>query len=88
MTRVPKAEPSASLAGRKTVTRFLSQELRDVRLPKDFKGPRKIANYTIDMELAAWIESYELAMDMLEVPDGVFARYLTIMLDDPARTWL
>ena len=38
--------------------------------------------------MVAWIESYELAMDMLEVSDGVSAQYLTMMLDELARTWL
>ena len=27
-------------------------------------------------------------MDMLEVPNRVSTRYLTMMLDGPARTWL
>ena len=39
----------------------------------DFKGPCKFSNYTNDLEPTNWIESYELAMDMLE---------------GPARTWL
>src|SRR4051812_47219759 len=47
-----------------------------------------MSNYTADNEQAAWIESYELAMDMIEVSDGVCARYITMMLDRPARTWL
>ena len=40
------------------------------------------------MDPAAWIESYEVAMDMLQVSDGVCARYLTMMMEGPARTWL
>ena len=40
------------------------------------------------MDPAAWIESYDLAMDMLQASDGVCARYLTMMLEGPARTWL
>jgi hypothetical protein len=57
-------------------------------MPKDFKGPRKVANYMPDIEPAGWIESYELAMDMLDVSDAVCAKYLTMMLEGPARTWL
>ena len=57
-------------------------------MPKDFKGPRKVPNYTADLEPIAWIESYELAMDMLDVSDAVCVKYLTMMLKDPARTWL
>jgi len=40
------------------------------------------------MELVAWIESYKLAMDMLQVSDGVCTRYLTMMMEGSARTWL
>ena len=40
--------------------------LRNKRLPKDFKGPRKVPNYTADLQPAAWIESYEMAMELLE----------------------
>ena len=62
--------------------------LRNEHMPKDFKGPRKVSNYTPDLELAAWIESYEIAMDMLDVSDAVCTKYLTMMLEGPARTWL
>src|SRR4051812_33946224 len=37
--------------------------LRNVRLPKDFKGPRKVPNYTADQPPEAWVESYEMAME-------------------------
>ena len=62
--------------------------LRNEHLPKDFKGPRKVPNYTANQPLEAWIESYELAMEMLDVNDTVCAKYFTMMLDGPARTWL
>ena len=39
-------------------------------LPKDFKGPRKVPNYTADLPPEAWIESYEMAMELLEVSDA------------------
>ena len=55
---------------------------------KDFKGPRKVPNYTTDLEPTTWIESYEITMDMLDVSDAVCAKYLTMMLEGPARTWL
>ena len=58
------------------------------RLPKDFKGPRKVPNYTADQPAEAWIESYEMAMEMLDVGDAACAKYFTLMLDGPARTWL
>jgi len=57
-------------------------------LPKDFKGPHKVPNYTADLRPEGWIESYELAMEMLDVNDTVCAKYFTMMLDGPARTWL
>ena len=41
--------------------------LRNVRLPKDFKGPRKVPNYTADQPPETWVESYEMAMEMLDV---------------------
>ena len=62
--------------------------LRDVRLPKDFKGPRKVLNYTANLQPRAWIESYEMAMELLEVSDAAMAKYFTMMLDGTARTWL
>src|SRR3954468_3895974 len=37
--------------------------LRNMRLPKDFKGPRKVPNYTADQPPETWVESYEMAME-------------------------
>ena len=67
---------------------MLVPALRNERLPKDFKGPRKVPNYTADQLPEAWIESYEMAMEMLDVSDVACAKYFTMMLDGPARTWL
>ena len=39
----------------------LEPALRNERLPKYFKGPRKVPNYTADQPPEAWIESYEMA---------------------------
>ena len=64
----------------------LVSALRNERLPKDFKGPRKVPNYTADLPPEGWIESYELAMVMLDVNDAVCAKYFTVMLDGPACT--
>ncbi|KAI5001229.1 hypothetical protein ZWY2020_011286 [Hordeum vulgare] len=66
----------------------LALALRNERMPKYFKGPRKVPNYTPDLEPASWIESYEIAMDMLDVNEAVCARYFTMMLEGSARTWL
>ena len=57
-------------------------------LPKDFKGPRKVPNHTTYLPPEAWIESYEMAMELLEVSDVVCTKYFTMMLDGMARTWL
>ena len=46
-----------------------------------------MANYTADMDPTVWIESYNLAMDMLQANDGVCARYFTMMLEGSARIW-
>ena len=62
--------------------------LRNVRLPKDFKGPRKVPNYTADQPPETWVESYEMAMEMLDVDDAACAKYFTMMLEGTARTWL
>ena len=62
--------------------------LRNVRLPKDFKGLRKVPNYTTDQPLEAWVESYDMAMEMLDVDEAVFAKYFTMMLERTARTWV
>lgn len=40
--------------------------LRNERLPKDLKGPRKVPNYTVELPPEAWIESYEMAMELLD----------------------
>ena len=35
----------------------LAPAIRNVRLPKDFKGPHKVPNYTADLSPEAWVES-------------------------------
>ena len=62
--------------------------LRNVRLPKDFKGPRKVPNYTADQPPETWVKSYEMAMEMLDVDDAACTKYFTMMLEGTARTWL
>lgn len=66
----------------------LVSALHNERLPKDFKGPRKVPNYTTDLPPEAWVECYEMAMEMLEVSDAACAKYFTMMLDGTTRTWL
>ncbi|KAI5016253.1 hypothetical protein ZWY2020_006104 [Hordeum vulgare] len=78
----------AELGGRNIGIPCLSLALRNERMPKDFKGPRKVPNYTPDLERGAWIESYELAMDMLDVNEAVCAKYFTMMLEGMGHTWL
>src|SRR5664279_6054730 len=80
----PMTELSAKLKG----TQCLGPALKAERLPLDFKGPRKVPNYTADMDLVAWLENYELGMDILEATEAICARYLTMMLEGPARSWL
>ena len=62
--------------------------LRSVKLPKDFKGLRKVPNYTADLAPEAWIESYEMAMEMLDVDEAACVKYFTMMLEGTAQTWL
>ena len=52
------------------------------------KGPRKVPNYTVDQPPEAWVESYEMAMEMLDVSEAAYAKYFTMMLEGTARTWL
>ena len=54
--------------------------LRNERLPKDFKGPRKVPNYTADLPPEAWIKSYEMAVELLDVIDVACAKYFPLML--------
>ena len=63
-------------------------DLRNERLPKDFNGPRKVPNYTADLSLEAWIESYEMAMELLDVSEAACAKYFPLMLEGTTRTWL
>ena len=90
--QTPPAYPTASVdVGISTRTGgvpCLVPAIRNERLPKDFKGPRKVPNYTADLQPAAWIESYEMAMELLEVSEAAMAKYFTMMLDGTARTWL
>ena len=62
--------------------------LRNVCLPKDFKGPRKVPNYTTDLPPEAWVESNEMAMDLLDVDDAACAKYFMMMLEGTTRNWL
>ena len=66
----------------------LAPDLRNERLPKDFKGPRKVPNYTADLSPEAWVESYEMAMELLDVSEAACAKYFPLMLEGTARTWL
>ena len=52
----------------------LTPALRNVRMPKDFKGPRKVPNYTADLPPESWVESYEMAMEMMDVDDAACAK--------------
>ena len=45
-------------------------------------------NYTADLQPGAWIESYEMAMELLEVSDAAMAKYFTMMLDGTTPNWL
>ena len=53
----------------------LVPDLRNEHLPKDFKGPRKVPNYTTDLSPKAWIESYEMVMELLDVSEAACAKY-------------
>ena len=84
----PSASLVASITSRTLGVPCLVPALRNERLPKDFKGPRKVPNYTADQPPEAWIESYEMSMEMLDVSGTACAKYFTMILEGPARTWL
>ena len=77
----PTASIDAGIPTRTGGVPCLVPALRNERLPKDFKGPRKVPNYTADLQPGAWIESYEMAMELLEVSEVAMAKYFTMMLD-------
>ena len=54
----PATSVEAGIATRTGGGPCLVPALRNERLPKDFKGPRKVPNYTADLQPGAWIESY------------------------------
>ena len=84
----PTTSIEAGVATRTGGVPCLVPALCNERLPKDFKVPRKVPNYTADLQPGAWIESYEMAMELLEVSDAAMAKYFTMMLDGTAHTWL
>ena len=84
----PTAFIEAGVATRTGGVPCLVPALRKEHLPKYFKGPRKVLNYMADLQPGAWNESYEMAMELLDVSDAVCAMYFTMMLDGTARTWL
>ena len=63
----PATSVEAGVASRTGSVPCLVSAIRNECLPKDFKGPRKVPNYTVDLQPGAWIESYEMAMELLEV---------------------
>ena len=84
----PTASIEAGMATRAGGVPCLVPAIRNELLPKDFKGPRKVPNYTADLQPGAWIESYPMTMELLEVSDAAMANYFTMMLDGTTRTWL
>ena len=76
------------MISRTTGVPCLVPALRNERFPKDFKEPRKVPNYTADLPPEAWTESYEMAMELLEVSDDACVKYFTMMLDGTTHTWL
>src|SRR4051812_27939730 len=67
----PPLTENLESVGRSTVHRCLVPAFRNASLPADLKAPRKLANYTADMDPTVWMESYELSMDLLRASDGV-----------------
>ena len=60
----PITSVEAGVATRTGGVPCLVPALHNVCLPKDFKGPRKVPNYTADLQPGAWIESDKMAMEL------------------------
>ena len=45
-------------------------------------------NYTADQPPEAWVESYEMTMEMLDVSETAYAKYFTMMLEGTTHAWL
>ena len=60
----PTASIEAAMATRAGGVPCLVPALCNERLPKEFKGPCKVPNYTANLQPGAWIESYEMAMEI------------------------
>ena len=84
----PTASVELGVTSRSTGLPCLVSALCNVRLPKDFKGPHKVPNYTADLPPEMWVESYEMAMELLDIDEDACAKYFTMMLEGTARTWL
>src|SRR4051812_18630447 len=56
--------------------------------PKFLRGHGRSQNTQADLPPEAWVESYELAMEMLDVSEAACAKYFVMMLEGLARTWL
>ena len=65
----PTASVEAGVTSRAWCAPCLTVALRNERPPKDFMGPCKVPNYTADQPPEAWVESYEMAMEMLDVSE-------------------
>ena len=82
----PTASVEAVVTSRAFGVACLTAALRNECLRKDFKGSRKVPNYTADQPPEACVESYEMAMDMLDVSEATYAKYFTMVLEGTART--
>ena len=60
--------------------------LRNVRLPKDFKGPVRCPTTQPTYPPETWVESYEMAMELLDVDVAACAKYFTMMLEGTTHT--
>ena len=56
--------------------------------PRISKDPTRCSIILLIYPPESWIESYEMAMEMLDVDDAVCAKYFTMMLEGTTRTWL
>ena len=83
---------NSSHARRGSFTRFgppcFGPMIQGERYPEGFKGPRDVEKYEPTMDPEVWIDTYMMAMGILNAPYLLAAKYLNMMLEGSARQWI
>ena len=78
-----------SRARRGSFTRFgapcFGPMIQGEKYPEGFKGPRDVEKYEPTMDPEVWIDTYVMAMGILNASDLLAAKYLPMMLEGTAQ---